>query len=292
MAGDYPLIVSLAMWLMPKSLAKAKEKSDNYARDTVMKRVNDKKKHRGGDFMDSMLSHRGEKEGLSDIELISNGTVLILAGSETTATLLSGVTYWLLRTPAALRKVTDEVRSAFASEDNINFHNATERLPYMLACLEEGLRKYPPIPSGLPRWTPRGTHTQIAGHQVPQKLITGFLYQTIVSVHMSAAYWSPRNFYDPAKFHPERWLPESTDDPSSPFYNDNRAVLQPFGIGPRGCIGRNLAYKEMWLILARVPWNFDIELCEESGHWNEQKTYVLWEKPALMCRLRDRAPSK
>lgn len=170
MAGDYPLIVSLAMWLMPKSLAKAKEKSDNYARDTVMKRVNDKKKHGGSDFMDSMLSHRGEKEGLSDIELISNGTVLILAGSETTATLLSGVTYWLLRTPAALRKVTDEVRSAFASEDDINFHNRTERLPYMLACLEEGLRKYPPVPSGLPRWTPRGTHTQIAGHQVPQNV--------------------------------------------------------------------------------------------------------------------------
>lgn len=86
---------------------------------------------------------------------------------------------------------------------------------------------------------------------------------------MSAAYWSPRNFYDPAKFHPERWLSESTDDPSSPFYNDNRAVFQPFGTGPRGCIGRNLAYKEMWLILARVLWNFDIELCEESGHWNE-----------------------
>ncbi|KAL8847562.1 MAG: hypothetical protein Q9221_007421 [Calogaya cf. arnoldii] len=151
MAGDYPLFVSLAMWLIPKSLAKAKEKSDNYARDTVMKRVNDERKHDRADFMDSMLSHRGKKDGLSDHELISNGTVLILAGSATTTTLLSGVTYWLLRTPAALRKVTDEVRSAFTREDDINFHTATERLPYMLACLEEGLRRYPPVLSGLMR---------------------------------------------------------------------------------------------------------------------------------------------
>lgn len=102
---------------------------------------------------------------------------------------------------------------------------------------------------------------------------------------MSAAYWSPTNFHDAAAFRPERWLPESTRNPSSPFYNDNRAVLQPFSVGPRNCIGRNLAYNEMRLILARVLWNFDIELCEESKAWNEQKAYLLWEKPALMCLL-------
>jgi cytochrome P450 len=108
---------------------------------------------------------------------------------------------------------------------------------------------------------------------------------------MSAAYWLPRNFHDPDAFHPERWLPESTTNHSSQFYNDNRAALQPFSIGPRNCIGRNLAYNEMRLILARVLWNFDIELCEESRHWNEQKAYILWEKPALMCLLRVRVSS-
>jgi cytochrome P450 len=80
-------------------------------------------------------------------------------------------------------------------------------------------------------------------------------------------------------------LPTATEDPSSPFYKDNRAVLQPFSVGPRNCIGRNLAYNEMRLILARVLWNFDLELCEESSGWNEQKSFVLWEKPPLWCKL-------
>lgn len=83
---------------------------------------------------------------------------------------------------------------------------------------------------------------------------------------------------------PERWLPQN-QDPASPFYNDNRAVLQPFSVGPRNCIGRNLAYNEMRLILARVMWDFDLELCEESANWNEQLSYLLWEKSPLMCKL-------
>lgn len=169
-SADYPIIMRLAMALMPESLTKARDDNNKYARDTVMKRVNNENQHGRGDFMDSMLKHRGEKDGLTDNELVSNGGILILAGSETTATLLSGVTYWLLRTPEALRKVMDEVRSAFKSEDEINFNNATMRLPYMLACLEEGLRRYPPVPSGLLRWTPPGGPTEIAGRLAPENV--------------------------------------------------------------------------------------------------------------------------
>jgi cytochrome P450 len=169
-SADYPIIMRLAMALMPESLTKARGENNKYARDTVMKRVNNENQHGRGDFMDSMLKHRGEKDGLTDNELVLNGRVLILAGSETTATLLSSVTYWLLRTPETLRKVMDEVRSAFKSEDEINFNNATMRLPYMLACLEEGLRRYPPVPSGLLRWTPPGGPTEIAGRLVPENV--------------------------------------------------------------------------------------------------------------------------
>ena len=168
-SGDYPIILTVAMAFMPEKLKKARDENNQYARDTVKRRVNNDNQHGRGDFMDSMLRHRGEKDGLTDDELISNGRTLILAGSETTATLLSGVTYWLSRTPHALRKVTNEVRSAFKNEEEINFINASARLPYMLACLDEGLRRYPPVPSGLLRWTPPGPPTEIAGYSVPEK---------------------------------------------------------------------------------------------------------------------------
>ena len=170
MALDYPVIMKMTMALMPKSLTKAWDINNQYSRDTVMRRLNNEAQRGRGDFMDSMLQSRREKDGLTDNELVSQGRILILAGSETTATLLSGVTYWLLRTPGALRKVTDEVRAAFKSEADINFTNASARLPHMLACLEEGLRRYPPVPSSLFRWTPPGPPSEIAGYSVPENV--------------------------------------------------------------------------------------------------------------------------
>ena len=41
----------------------------------------------------------------------------------------------------------------------------------------------------------------------------------------------------------------------------------------------------MRLILARLLWNFDLELMPESRTWNDQKIYVLWEKGAINVKL-------
>lgn len=41
----------------------------------------------------------------------------------------------------------------------------------------------------------------------------------------------------------------------------------------------------MRLILARVLWNFDLELMPESKSWNQQKIYTLWEKGAMNVKL-------
>jgi hypothetical protein len=78
--------------------------------------------------------------------------LLIIAGSETTATLLSGVTYYLLKTPHAYAKLKEEVRGAFEKAEEITL-TSTSQLPYLQACLEEALRLYPPVPLALPRLT-------------------------------------------------------------------------------------------------------------------------------------------
>jgi cytochrome P450 len=116
--------------------------------------------------------------------------------------------------------------------------------------------------------------------------------QTKVAVNQLAAYSSPINFHNVDSYVPERWLPEVTNDATSPYYNDRRDVVQPFSVGPRNCIGRNLAYNEMRLILARVLWNFDLVLGEESKYWNNQRTYILWDKPSLLCKLKDRRATR
>lgn len=47
-----------------------------------------------------------------------------------------------------------------------------------------------------------------------------------------------------------------------------------------------MAWHEMRLVMAKMLYNFDIELCPESRDWTNQKTFVLWRKHALLCRLK------
>ena len=85
-------------------------------------------------------------------EIVNNAAILIVAGSETTATLLSGATYFLLSHPEKYAKVQAEVRNAFSKAEDITL-NSTGRLTYLHAVLEESLRMYPPVPGMLPRRT-------------------------------------------------------------------------------------------------------------------------------------------
>lgn len=114
------------------------------------------------DLIEGLLT---KKDVLGMDRLRINASTLIVAGSETTATLLSGVTYLLLSNPETLRRLTDEVRSTFKSDDEITLLSVGG-LTYMLACLNEALRRYPPVPIGMPRQTGNGEAT-IDGRVVP-----------------------------------------------------------------------------------------------------------------------------
>jgi cytochrome P450 len=51
----------------------------------------------------------------------------------------------------------------------------------------------------------------------------------------------------------------------------------------------SLAYAEMRVILARILWNFDFELCDESRGWMVNvKAFTLWEKEKLMMKIKIR----
>lgn len=78
------------------------------------------------------------------------------------------MTYLLLKNPETLKKLREEVRQSFKSEDEITF-NSTNNLPYLKACIDEALRLYPPTAGGLPRRVPEGGAT-IAGSYVPEKV--------------------------------------------------------------------------------------------------------------------------
>ncbi|KAL8886186.1 MAG: hypothetical protein Q9215_006069 [Flavoplaca cf. flavocitrina] len=221
------------------------------------------------DFMSNasftILQHNDDKRGMSRSEIIANSRVILDAGSETVATTLAGTTYLLLQNRSTLHRVQSEVRTAFETGDAITLRSSMipGRLPYLEAVIEESLRCFPPIPSTFPRKISAVEGDVIDGYHVPKDISVG--------VHQWSTYRSSLNFFDPDTFDPERWMP----DPPAKYRNDNRAAFQPFSLGPRGCIGRSLAYFETRSILARMLWHFDMQLEDESKGWIDQKEYVL-----------------
>ncbi|KAI1391262.1 cytochrome P450 [Hypoxylon trugodes] len=256
----------LKLWAIPTSV-----KSDI---STLQQLNTEKIKHRlehesdVPDFMDKLIeAYKAGK--MSFQQLTGNASTLISAGSETTATLLSGLTYLLLKNPRVLQILTNEVRGAFSHPDEITIARVN-KCRYLLACIEEALRIYPPSPQPHHRIIPPGG-AMVNGEYLPEGVS--------VAIPIYAASRSPYNWSQPDSFIPERWLGE---DPQ--FSNDKRDASQPFSFGPRNCIGRNLAYVEMKIIVARLMWHFDIENATE-GDWLDQKVYLIWEKAPLWVKL-------
>lgn len=175
------------------------------------------------DFFGTVMKNQpSEEKRMTRAEMISNAILFLGAGSETTATTLSGTTYLLLKNPDKYDKLVREIRTIFSSIEEITIEKVNN-LEYMIACLQEGLRHYPPVPTGFPRVVPAGGDT-ISGHFVPEG--------TAVYICQYAANHSPRNFKNPEAYVPERWLGDVE------YTHDNRKAFNPFSFGPRNCIGR------------------------------------------------------
>ncbi|QSZ32535.1 hypothetical protein DSL72_002113 [Monilinia vaccinii-corymbosi] len=285
-ALKYPIIGNIACFLFPALMQAKIQKHWKLSQEKAYRRIDTPRDK--PDFVSYILKYNDTEKGMSREEIGANASILILAGSETTASILNGVTYHLLQCPTILQNLTLELRSTFKNQEELTLL-ALARCKYLNAVLDEGLRIFPPVPSTLTRFVPEGGSI-ISGQYVPEGATVG--------VNQWSANFSSSNFHVPYEFHPERWL--STEDVQglkerypdmqlgdpSLFKNDDRKARQPFSVGPRNCIGKNLAYAEMRVLLANVVWGFNLEGGKGSRSWLERnKVFGLWMKPELCVRL-------
>lgn len=187
------------------------------------------------------LVMRGEElDNISRAEMYSNASSFMVGGTETTATLLSGLTWLLCMHPDKMQRLLKEIR-AFKSLEELNILNL-QRLSYLHACIEEALRLYPPIPLSASRVAPEGGAI-VCGQFVPGgvsnpdvllSMILIWSHQTQASIAPGASFQSSLNFADPLEFVPERFLPNLPKR----YANDKLHALQPFSFGPRNCLGK------------------------------------------------------
>ncbi len=148
-------------YLIPKSMLDKFDLILDYTREKVESRL-----QRGTERPDFMsLIMRNDKDGqqMSRGELDANAEMLVLAGSETSASLLAGATYYLCTNPLPLERATSEVRHAFKTDQDMDMYSLA-KLDYLMAVINESLRLYPPAPSAVPRITVNGD--QICGQWV------------------------------------------------------------------------------------------------------------------------------
>lgn len=166
---DYPLLapILLNFGSSAKLISKDKENTE-LARGKAMARKAQGEMPGGRkDFMTYMLKKsRDGSPGFSDQDIILNSPILVLAGSETTATALSGLFFHLglSRFRHVYHKLVEEILGAFGSEEEIDMRS-TARLPYLRAVIEENLRMFPPAAETPPRVSPGA---ELDGEFVPQ----------------------------------------------------------------------------------------------------------------------------
>ncbi|EQC37282.1 hypothetical protein SDRG_05506 [Saprolegnia diclina VS20] len=197
-----------------------------------------------------LLSTFLQRPELDEREAISLAIDVLFAGVDTTGNTLLWTMYCLATAPNGREmqaRIRDEIGSGPMDEA------ALTRLSYLRACVKETLRLYP---SATPNQRYAGDDVTLAGYQVPKG--TSVLMATYT---MSR---DPDIFEHPEVFAPERWMDREKKDA------DNRKQQAystlPFGIGARSCVGRRLAETEMYLLLAHLLREMEIQWIPNEAH--------------------------
>lgn len=225
-----------------------------------------------GSTMSGMYFAKDEEDPskcLDRSEIISNTLLLILAGSETAASTLTCAMLALGLHKDALKKLRDEqfaMMSKHQGED-MTRDMIEKDCPYLDAFVKEVMRIKPLATTGAMRFA-QETFV-VEGKQVPKGY--GVAFNPYLTHMLDPALKEEDGSHmDIAKgFKPERWL----DDDTRP------TEYMPFGIGPRYCLGVNLALAEMKVFLALFARRVDFDMTNTTPDNVEWKRISIIPKP-------------
>ncbi|XP_030645786.1 cytochrome P450 3A30-like [Chanos chanos] len=184
-------------------------------------------------------------KGLTDHEILSQSFIFILAGTDTTSTALTFLMYNLATNPDALKKLVEEIDTAFPNDAPVTYEKVMN-LEYLDMAINESLRLFPTAPR-----TERVCKktVEVNGVTIPK--------DTLVGIPIYVLHRDPQHWTSPEEFRPERFSKENKGD-------INPYAFLPFGLGPRNCIGMRFALMVMKVVVVKLLQNFHLETCKET----------------------------
>ncbi|KAF9613967.1 hypothetical protein IFM89_014032 [Coptis chinensis] len=178
-------------------------------------------------------------------------------GKDTSANTLTWLFYMLCKHPFIQEKILHEVREATAVKENISVNEfaesitdeALDRMQYLHAALSETLRLYPAVPVD-------GKSSQeddILPDGLKVKKGDGMNYMAYAMGRMTYI-WGE----DAEEFRPERWIQNGN------FRPESYSKFTAFQAGPRICLGKEFAYRQMKILAATLLNFFKFRLVDQN----------------------------
>ncbi|XP_073119571.1 cytochrome P450 71A1-like [Henckelia pumila] len=155
---------------------------------------------------------------ISSFNVIDVYLNIFIAGTDTSAFVITWAMTALIKAPTAMKKAHVEVRNLVGNRGAVN-DDDIQNLPYLKALIKETMRLFPPAPLLVPRDT------------IEKCTLNGFEIQseTTVFVNVWAIGRDPEYWENASEFLPEIFLDSGID------YRGQDFGLILFGSGRRGC---------------------------------------------------------
>ncbi|XRM37641.1 hypothetical protein ABZX51_001103 [Aspergillus tubingensis] len=196
------------------------------------------------------------RNGVDGSLAVTEVTIALFAGSDTTATSIRALLLHIITNPLVYKRLTDEIRNA-ATTTPIITERETKSLPYLQACILEGLRIFPPITALRERVVPLGGDT-LNGVYIPEGTNIGLNLPGLLRNEV----FGP----DVDVFRPERWL-EATPEQRQRM---DRVHELMFNWGSTRCLGIRLAVMMMGKVVVEVMRRWDVVALRPQRPWRSR----------------------
>ncbi|XP_013413870.1 cytochrome P450 2J5 [Lingula anatina] len=230
-------------FILPSSQGEDMIRIQNDIRDFVREQV---EKHKETfdpdnirDIVDLYLqvsdNEKRQTKAFSNESMVRAIVDLFSAGTETTSLSTTWAILFLVCYPEIQRELHKEIMQVIGNGRRPSLQDKPH-LPYVQAFISEMMRVVNVASITVPHVTQ--DKVELCGYVIPKRTVCT---ANIYSVHMD-----PKEWPQPEEFRPERWINKAGE-----FYKPSKAFL-PFSLGPRACLGEQLARIEFFLFLTSM----------------------------------------